>query len=238
MFTTPSGQFSVIIPTLNEADQLGPTLDSVVTALGASVEIVVVDGGSTDGTRQVVGDRARFLGSSGGLGRQLNDGALSAHGEVLLFLHADTWLDRDAGAALQAALERGDVVGGCFKVSLRGPTSGRLIARRLANAINMRSRWLGTATGDQAIFAKRSAFDPIGGFPELDLFEDVLFYRQLRRHGKVVILEPPVRTSDRRWRRRGYLRTITTHLSLRFLFLLGVDPAWLARLYRRPRTRE
>ncbi len=195
----------------------------------------MADGGSDDGTRSVAAARARLIDAPRGRGRQLNTGACAACGDVLLFLHADTWLSPGSADALTRALAREDVAGGCFKVALRGPSAGRPIARLLARGINSRSRWFRTATGDQAIFARRRAFDRIGGFSEGELFEDVLFYRALRRSGPVVLLDPPVRTSDRRWRERGYPRTIANHLLLRFLFLLGVNPARLARVY--PATR-
>ncbi len=191
----------------------------------------MADGGSDDGTRAVAAARARLVEAPRGRGRQLNAGARAARGDVLLFVHADTWLSPGSGDALTRALVRDEVAGGCFKVALRGPSAGRPIARLLARGINTRSRLLKTATGDQAIFARRDAFDRIGGFSEGELFEDVLFYRALRRSGAVVLLDPPARTSDRRWRQRGYPRTIAKHLLLRFLFLVGVSPARLARGY-------
>lgn len=191
----------------------------------------MADGGSDDGTRALATTGARLIEAPRGRGRQLNAGAWAAHGDVLLFLHADTWLSPGSGDALTRALARDDVAGGCFKVALRGPSAGRLIARLLARGINTRSRLLKTATGDQAIFARRDAFERIGGFSEGELFEDVLFYRALRRSGAVVLLDPPAWTSDRRWRQRGYPRTIANHLLLRFLFWVGVSPARLARGY-------
>jgi rSAM/selenodomain-associated transferase 2 len=204
----------------------------VIQALGASVEIVVADGGSVDGTPESVGARARVLSTAPGRGRQLNAGARASAGDALLFLHADTWLSPGAGTALLEALARPDVVGGCFAVALRGPSQRRPIARAVAAGTNLRSRLFRTATGDQAIFVRREVFEELGGFPEHDLFEDVLLYRQLRRRGRVVVLRPPARTSDRRWHRRGYTRTIATHLFLRLLLALGVRPDKLARLYR------
>jgi hypothetical protein len=171
--------------------------------------------------------------SPAGRGRQLDAGARAAAGDTLLFLHADTWLDRGAGDALTVALARPAVVGGCFQLELRGPSAGRRSARLLAWAINARSRVLGTATGDQAIFCRRDAYDHSGGYVSEDLFEDVIFYRRLGRLGELTVVGSAVRTSDRRWRAHGYLRTAATHVGLRLLFLLGVAPDRLARLYNR-----
>ncbi len=225
---------SVIIPTLDEADELGGTLDAVRAAV-RPVEIIVVDGGSRDGTRARAAGKARILETDPGRGGQLNAGIRAARGDVLLFLHADTWLSPRAGEALRAACGQPGVVGGCFEVSLRGPTGRRLLARALAGAINLRSRWLRTATGDQAIFARASSCRAAGGFPNHPLFEDISFFRRLRKLGRVVVLRPAVQTSDRRWRQDGYLRTITRHLLLRLLFSLGFPPTRLTRLYRRVR---
>ncbi len=195
--------------------------------------MIVADGGSTDGTTELAASRARLVRSKAGRGRQLNAGARQARGELLLFLHADTWLSPMAGEALTGIVHCSEVVGGCFSVALRGPSADRPIARLLAKGINARSRWLRSATGDQAIFARRSAFEKIGGFPDWELFEDVGFYHQLRRLGQVVVLDHAVQTSDRRWRQFGYVRTIGAHLLLRSLFLAGASPVRLARFYRR-----
>lgn len=197
----------------------------------------MADGGSTDGTTEIAVSRARLVRSQAGRGRQLNAGARQARGELLLFLHADTWLSPKAGEALTEILRSSRVVGGCFSVVLRGPSADRPIARLLAKGINARSRWLRTATGDQAIFARRSAFAKIGGFPDWELLEDVGFYRRLRRLGEVVVLDNTVQTSDRRWRQFGYLRTIGSHLLLRSLFLAGASPVRLAHFYQRAASR-
>jgi len=207
----------------------------VVEAFGPSVEVVVADGGSKDRTVELAEGRARIVSAPRGRGRQLNEGAQAALGDLLVFLHADTRLSPGAGTALSEALAQGEIVGGCFKVKLRGPSARLPAARALAAAINWRSRRLHTATGDQAIFARRTAFDRVGGYPDDELFEDVLFYRGLKRLGPVLVLDLTVSTSDRRWRTFGYTRTIATHLLLRILFLMGVPPARLARLYRRVR---
>ncbi len=224
---------SVIIPALDEADELPATLESVRRALGEDCEIIVVDGGSRDGTAHQASQRARVIASTPGRGRQLAAGAEAAVADLFLFLHADTWLAPGTAASLTAAASRPEVAGGCFEMSLRGPSARRPIARLLARAINWRSRWFHTATGDQAIFVKRWAYGRSGGFPAEDLFEDVLLYRRIRRCGKVQVLKPPVQTSDRRWRTGGYLRTIGLHLLLRLLFWLRVPPSRLASIYRR-----
>ncbi|MGD8866986.1 MAG: TIGR04283 family arsenosugar biosynthesis glycosyltransferase [Gemmatimonadales bacterium] len=224
---------SVIIPTLDEADELPGTLESVRPALGEDIELIVVDGGSRDGTPERAARQARVIESSPGRGRQLAAGAEAANAQLLLFLHADTWLSPGTGASLRQVAAQPEVVGGCFEVSLRGPDAQRPLARMLARAINLRSRFFGTATGDQAIFVKRWAYDRAGGVPAEDLFEDVLLYRRIRRLGEVRVLKPAVRPSDRRWRTRGYSRTIGLHLLLRILFLLRVPPARLSSMYRR-----
>lgn len=229
----PPRAVSVIIPALDEADELPATLESVRRALGEDCEIIVVDGGSRDGTTEQATRGARVIASTPGRGRQLAAGAATATSNLFLFLHADTWLSPGASISLDEVMRQSEVVGGCFEISLRGPSARRPIARVLARAINWRSRWFDTATGDQAIFVKRWAYERCGGFPTEDLFEDVLLYRRIRRLGTVSVLKPPVQTSDRRWRSRGYLRTMALHLLLRSLFLLRVPPAKLASIYRR-----
>lgn len=199
------------------------------------MDVIVADGGSRDGTRDVAQATAHLVTCTAGRGAQLNAGAASATGDVLVFLHADTHPSGRSRDALETALSREDVVGGCFELALRGPTERRAIARLLAWAINLRSRVLRTATGDQAIFVRRHTFRAIGGFPDQDLFEDVIFFRRLRRAGSIAVLRPPVRTSDRRWRKNGYVRTILIHWALRLLFTMGVSPGRLVALYRRQR---
>lgn len=223
---------SIVLPTLNEAVELPATLRAVRSTFGGKAEIIVADGGSDDGTVEIATAEARVVRSAAGRGRQLNAGAAVATAPTLLFLHADTHPAEGARKSLEKSLTDGAVVGGCFELALRGPTADRPIARILTAAINLRTRLLRTATGDQGIFVRRTTFEEIGGFANHDLFEDVLFFRRLRRRGKVVVVRPPVRTSDRRWREHGYLRTILIHWSLRLLFALGLPPRKLSALYR------
>ena len=153
----------------------------------------------------------------------MNAGARAASGHALVFLHADTRLPPNADRALAAALER--AAWGRFDVRIEGhhPLLGLV-----AFAMNLRSRLTGIATGDQAIFVRREAFD---GFPELPLMEDVAFSKAMKRRGRPACLREQVTTSGRRWERGGVLRTIFLMWRLRLLYWLGVPPQRLARDY-------
>jgi rSAM/selenodomain-associated transferase 2 len=225
---------SVIVPTLDEAAEIEGTLAAARRALGTDgVEWIVADGGSRDDTRARAGRWARVVDAPRGRGPQLNAGARSAQGEILVFLHADTHLPEGARAALERALEDPRVVGGHFRFGLRGPVARSRAGQMLQAGINLRCALFGSATGDQAMFCRRAAFDALGGFAPLPLFEDLDFYRRLKRLGRVVRLPLAVATSDRRWRTRGVLRTACLHGALRAAYHLGADPRRLAARYRR-----
>jgi len=161
----------------------------------------------------------------------MNAGAAGARGDILLFLHADTRLPRGALDAVRAAIRSG-AVGGSFDVAL---DSRRPLLRLVALLITLRSRITGVSSGDQAMFVTREAFDRLGGFAPVPLFEDVDFSRRLKRLGPVARLRPPVVTSARRWEHDGALRTIVRMWMLRGLYYCGVDPARLQRHYEAAR---
>ena len=191
---------------------------------GRGHEVIVVDGGSSDGTAQLAAPLCdRVLKSEKGRARQMNAGAREATGDALLFLHADTRLPADADHVVIAALER--AAWGRFDVRIEG--RHRLLAV-VACAMNLRSRLTGIATGDQAIFVRREAFP---GFPELPLMEDIAFSKSMKRHGRPACLRERVVTSGRRWERAGVLRTIGLMWRLRLLYALGISPQRLARDY-------
>jgi rSAM/selenodomain-associated transferase 2 len=219
---------SVIVPALDEAAGLAGTL---MRAREPGVaEIIVVDGGSTDGTPDVARPLADvLLAAPRGRAVQMNAGAAAARGDVLLFLHADTRLPAGFAAAIARALASADAVGGRFDVALDAPG---WIYRTLGRLISERSRLTGVATGDQAIFARRSAFETLGGFAAVPLMEDLDFSRRLKRLGRVVALRETVVTSARRWRRGGLWRTVLLMWALRLAYYAGASPARLARLYR------
>lgn len=218
---------SVIVPVLNEERMLAATLRS---ARGPRVlEVIVVDGGSADGTVAVARDRAEIvLSAPRGRAAQMNAGAAGARGEVLLFLHADTVLPPHFDEAVMRSLEDPDVVGGRFDVRL---LPGSPLLWLTGELLNLRSRLTRVATGDQAIFVRRRVFSEMGGFPILPLMEDVAFTTALKRRGRVACLRDRVVTSSRRWRKHGVVRTVLLMWSLRFLYFCGVSPQQLHRLY-------
>lgn len=219
---------SIVVPTLDEAAGIAVHLATLQPLRAAGVEVVLVDGGSADGTVE----RARGLvdavvSAPRGRGVQLHAGARAARGEVLLFLHADTRLPPGAPEAVRAALAAG-ARWGRFDVEIDGRHP---LLRVVAWCMNLRSRWTGIATGDQAIFVARAAYDAAGGFPPVPLMEDVALSRALRAAGAPACLRARVRTSGRRWEARGVLRTIGLMWRLRLAYALGADPARLAGRY-------
>lgn len=215
----------VIIPTLDEERSLASTIAS---AEGAD-EVIVVDGGSRDGTREIASAAgARVITSMPGRGRQMAAGALRAQGDVLLFLHADTHLP----AGFVEEVRRVVTIDRCAwgRFDLRFDHETPLLAL-IARLISWRSRLTRGATGDQAIFVRRDAYERVGGITEDLLFEDVALCRQLKRHGKMGIPRGFVTTSSRRWQRGGAIRTSLVMWTLKGLYLAGVPAARLARFY-------
>jgi rSAM/selenodomain-associated transferase 2 len=192
--------------------------------------VILVDGGSDDLTTQVAArfSDVRLLTSPRGRARQMNAGAHASRGDVLLFLHADTWLPDGALGAVTAVLEDSRVVGGRFDVRFDSP---RAVFRMIAFFMNLRSRMSGISTGDQAIFVRRHVFEAMGGYPDLPLMEDVELSRRLKRRGRLAALPGRVTTSSRKWEREGALRTMVLMWVLRLLYMAGVPPARLHRWY-------
>jgi rSAM/selenodomain-associated transferase 2 len=223
---------SVIVPALDEAATIAATLAPVQAWRARGAEVVVVDGGSGDATEARAAPLAdRVLAGPRGRARQMNAGAAAAHGEALLFLHADTRLPPQADGALLAALARGRSWGR-FDVRLDGADRHPSLA--LVGALmNARSRLTGIATGDQALFVTRRAFDAAGGFPDQPLMEDIALSRALKRTaGRPACLRERAVTASRRWEEGGIARTIVLMWGLRLGYFLGVAPARLARWYR------
>jgi rSAM/selenodomain-associated transferase 2 len=217
---------SIIIPVLNEAENVGPLVASLKT-LGDS-EIIVVDGGSTDDTWNQASGADLRLRSDRGRARQQNAGAKAASGDVLLFLHADCRLQPGCLETMRGALAEPTVIGGCFRQVIDAAGwNYRLVER--GNAA--RVRWLGWAYGDQGIFVRKSVFESLGGFPDLELMEDLYFVKQLRRSGRFAPLDVPIIVSPRRWQKTGVFRQTLRNWTLLTLAHLGVSPDRLAKFY-------
>lgn len=228
MATMDATRLSIVIPALNEAAGIAAALEALGTWRQAGVEVILVDGGSADATAEAARPYVdRLIVAPRGRARQMNAGAAAACGEVLLFLHADTRLPNDAPRLIAQALAGGRLWGR-FDVRIAGkPVLLRLVARLM----NLRSRLTGVATGDQALFVRRTAFATVGGFPEIALMEDIALSRRLLRLSRPACLRAQAVTSGRRWERHGVLRTILAMWWLRLRFFCGADPAQLAREY-------
>lgn len=221
---------SIVMPVLDEGERIGASIVAVSALVARGAELVVVDGGSTDGTAA----RAREAGATvidapRSRAAQMNAGAAATRGKVLLFLHADTRLPDDADRLIAEALRTH--AWGRFDVHIEGRHP---MLRMVAATMNLRSRLTGIATGDQAMFATRTAFEQAGGFPLQPLMEDIELSARLRRIGRPACLGARVTTSGRRWDRDGAWRTIVLMWRLRFAYWRGAAPADLHRRYYGP----
>lgn len=222
-------KLSIIIPALNEEDFIEECLRSALAA-GSDLEVVVVDGGSTDSTLEKISHfpQVRTLTSKKGRGAQMNRGGEEVSGEVLLFLHADCRLPPHAADAIEKALDDPQTVGGFFKVQF---VEKGLRFRLIDLLLNLRASYTRGGTGDQGIFVRRAVFDRLGGYTDIPLFEDLDLIRRMKRIGRIAVIDSPIRASARRWVEHGYLKTVLLMWSLRLLYLAGVPPSRLARLY-------
>jgi uncharacterized protein len=219
---------SVIIPALDEAEHIK---EAVRHALCRDAEVMVVDGGSRDGTREAaVHAGARLLESPKGRGVQQNHGAEAARGRVLLFLHADTLLPEDyVNHVFETLLARKAVLGAFrFKTDLEKP-----LARVIEALVNFRSRHFRLPYGDQAFFVRKEVFERTSGFPNVPIGEDFFFVKRLRRHGRIALANAFVTTSGRRWRREGLLRTTWTNQVILAGLAMGISLSTLASIYGR-----
>ena len=218
----------IVVPVLDEAKDIASRLGELQPFRNRGARVVVVDGGSSDGTLAIAAGLAdlAFVAPQG-RARQMNAGAAACTADLLLFLHADTRLPHDTDALVRRATASGRHWGR-FDVAIDSP---RPLLRFVGAMINRRSRWTGIATGDQAMFVRQELFRRVGGFPDQPLMEDVALSKLLKRHGPPACLREQVMTSARRWERYGPWRTILLMWRLRAAYFFGADPLKLALRY-------
>ncbi len=222
-------RISIIIPTLDEAATILPTLQSTEKAV--NVERIVVDGGSTDETLQMAclwG--VRVFACNTGRAQQMNRGANAATGELFLFLHADTRLPENFDDYVRQVLGQPGVIAGAFQLRIDASSRGLSLIEEVAN---WRSRILQMPYGDQAIFLRASLFHDLGGFLNIPILEDFELVRRLRRRGRIKIAPVAVVTSARRWKNRGVWHTTILNHVVILAYYLGIQPARIARWYYR-----
>jgi rSAM/selenodomain-associated transferase 2 len=226
----PSGQrpgLSIIIPALNEGENIAAALNRIPKT--PTIEVIVADGGSVDGTKAVAASwGARVISSPPGRAWQMNHAAGEAGGAILLFLHADTRLPEGFADHIYRLLSRPEISAGAFQLKFDPPIPGLGIIERLAN---WRARAWQLPYGDQAVFLRAERFWAMGGFSEIPIMEDVDLIRRLARLGPVVIAPVPVMTSSRRWKNSGVLKTTLKNQILLAAYFAGISPHHLARWY-------
>jgi len=219
---------SIIIPVLNEENNIQNILQQLQIYRQQGHEVIVVDGGSTDNTFPMAEPLVdKFIHADAGRGVQMNCGAMQAQGDVLWFLHADTIIPDNAAELIQQALNNNDW--GRFNVTLSG---AHIFFRVIEKMMNARSCITGVATGDQGIFVKKEKFELVEGYSEIPLMEDIELSKKLKTLSQPVCIKEKIITSSRRWEQKGILSTVFLMWQLRFLYWLGVSAKKLAALYK------
>lgn len=218
---------SIIIPTVNEELRIAATLKPI----GEGVEIIVVDGGSTDKTREIAEQLGAkvIIASHKGRAWQMNLGAKIAKGDILLFLHGDTLLPLNYQELIINTLAQSEVVAGAFELKIDGKEKSLRLVEKL---VNWRSHLLSLPYGDQGIFLKASIFEDLGGFPELPIMEDFELIQRLKRRGKIAIVSTAVITSGRRWQKLGVGKTTLVNQLVIIGYYLKIPPRLLKSFYR------
>ncbi|MCC5630958.1 TIGR04283 family arsenosugar biosynthesis glycosyltransferase [Nostoc sphaeroides CHAB 2801] len=229
-----AAKISIIIPAINEAGNIKKAI--ATTQANLNIEVIVVDGGSSDDTVAIAQSlNVKVISSSPGRAMQMNAGAVAATGEILLFLHADTRLPTGFDEMICTALQQPGTVAGAFKLRI---DASLLSLRWVEWGVNLRSHFYQMPYGDQAIFLTKAVFQQIGNFPELPIMEDFELMRRLKAKGRIAIISTPVVTSARRWLQKGVFKTTLLNQIVIIAYLLGVSPKQIRRWYRREKFKK
>ncbi len=221
-------KISIVIPVLNEEANLSRIKSHLLSILHQGHEVIIVDGGSRDNSLLLAHEITdKVVVSKAGRALQMNNGASIATGQVLLFLHADTFLPNDTVQLISDSFQKKNYWGR-FNVRL---SSNKVVYRLIESMMNLRSCVTSIATGDQAMFVEKKLFDLINGFPEIALMEDVAISRRLKKIAKPVCIKQRVVSSSRRWEKNGVLVTVLLMWKLRLYYFFGVSPDKLNQLY-------
>ena len=224
-------QLSVIIPTLNEADNIKELINYIKNE-NVNCEIIISDADSSDLTKEIAASQGAVVVNSqkASRGLQLNLGAEAASAPILLFLHADSSLETSALSSLVEKMEQEpEKVGGCFSLKIE---SEHPLLKFISWSSNLRAKYLNLIFGDQGIFIKKEVFESLGGFPEIELMEDWEFSKELAEVGELLFLDKKIYTSARRWEEYGVLKTILLMHKIKILYLFGYSPEKLKKIYR------
>lgn len=218
---------SVIIPVLNEAPTIALTLQSIQSP---GVEIILVDGGSSDNTVEIAQNMGikTILSPEPGRAMQMNTGAKYATGNILLFLHADTQLPQNYSQLVQETLAKPNTIAGAFPLKINSPNP---LLRLIEKGVNARSRFLQMPYGDQGIFLEKATFESTGGFRDLPIMEDFQFIRILKKKGKIRLATAHVLTSARRWEKLGVIKTTLINQMIILGYFFGISPTKLKQWY-------
>ncbi|MBD2136496.1 TIGR04283 family arsenosugar biosynthesis glycosyltransferase [Anabaena sp. FACHB-1237] len=226
---------SIIIPTLNEAENIA-TIVKVINHSNSTntMEMIIVDGGSQDDTVKIAESLniklpLKVINSAPGRAMQMNNGAIIAQGEILLFLHADTLLPNNFAEMILSCMQKSGIVAGAFTLKIDSNNWG---LRLVEWGVKWRSLFLQLPYGDQAIFMKKDTFNQVGKFPELPIMEDFEIIKRLKKMGKIAIISDPVITSSRRWLKKGIFHTTILNQIIIIAYVLGISPATIVKWYR------
>jgi rSAM/selenodomain-associated transferase 2 len=221
---------SIVVPTYNEEEAISTLLENLGRL--RAEEIIIADGNSTDRTRAIAARSVKVVLCERGRGLQMNAGARASSGDILLFLHADAQLGPGSLDAIRGCMDDPRILGGNFDVRFEGDD----LAAAAFTQVNRWRRRLGVFYGDSGIFCRRQVFEKLGGYRPWPLLEDYDFARQLRRAGRLAMLEEPIWVSNRRWRNFGFFPTVWAWFWIQTLYFAGIHPERLAGLYRNVRS--